>query len=386
VTRRAVALVLVALVAACEPAFAGKVDVPRGLRERGGSGGSPPTPTPAPVLGMNPLSPDSVVLTTLQNDHSMVQKARTAIGAGGVLYFLGATPRALSEGGGPPSLVSYGGHPFALNFSLFQGSRITTSGFVSSMWCDLGGLFGVFGEQCQDAQLAPLVAWLPLHATAKDWVLLGNEYTGCFASGGECEGEEADFLAFVNRFEAAVRAAVPGIKVGVAAHFDPAELDILTDLFDVTLDGYGLTVYPESILGIHDCSATGQADAIAALEAAQDFIDGLPGTVPWMVVETGLCTDPALGGSEAIQAAWAQDLLDWIATPQSTPLWVTPFILADGVVDGDPCENAARNLGAVSGGEIAAINRYVCTLGLCNTDGTPKDAAAVLATNLCPVP
>jgi hypothetical protein len=331
--------------------------------EGSGSGGGGAAPAAQLPIGLLAASPDSDVFVSYFPGVQVA--ARNAIGTSAPTAFY-RSPREVAAAN-IGTIMAPLGHPVAINFSVFDGSDGTSaSRLPNTSSCQTSGWTN---STCQDDIASAAGTFATTYLTTGDYFYVGNEQIDYFKTGASGAGQRAAYATLLDKIETAVRAACAGCYLGVWESYEDEDEGDLETLYDATYDVFGLTVYAPFV-GTPDCSATGATAAIDELTLANAFIDGMavpPGR--WAITETGICTSSTYGGSEAIQADWAEDLRTWITAEAGTvdPDHIIIFVGLDG---------NTSNSGCNANGAVLAP--YTCSLGIRTTTNQPKTAYGVL--------
>lgn len=208
------------------------------------------------------------------------------------------------------------------------------------------------------------------YATELDYLALGNEVNIFFATHPD---EQTPYLAAWRAMRAAVRAVRPELPTGIVFAFHEAMKEGTfagIDSFRET-DFLAYTYYP------HGDSFNYDIDSSQFATVLEQMIT-VSGDTPFIIVENGFATAPALGGDEARQAAYIQATFAALATHREAfgrHIW---YALHDGEPTG--CAEAARSFfptdfdaaTAVGAQNWQRFQDYLCTLGLKYHDGSAK--------------
>ena len=201
-----------------------------------------------------------------------------------------------------------------------------------------------------------------------DYLALGNEVNIYLA---DHPADLEPYLAAFMAMRTAVHAVRPDLPVGTTLAFHEAMSSGRYDLIDAfkTGDFLAYTYYPHTAGFRYDGDTNG-------FGAALDEMTAVSGDTPFMILENGWATAESLGGSEMKQDEYLRATFAALAENRDRfgrHLW---FNLHDGTPEG--CAEAALSFvpegfdTAAAGESWGFFEDYLCTLGLKQNDGTPK--------------
>lgn len=166
-----------------------------------------------------------------------------------------------------------------------------------------------------------------------------------------------------------VHAVSPNTKVGFTTTYHDAIRNNATDII-VELapeaDIIGYTAYGYHDLFVFDNVSLGRD----VLEDARNIVPGKP----YAIVETAWSSSPLLSSSEGLQAEFTEEYFSFVESTDAE------FVNWFGLHDGRDCTEAANSFltdnPAVMENEgfMVPFREYLCTIGLKESDGTPKQA------------
>ncbi len=202
-----------------------------------------------------------------------------------------------------------------------------------------------------------LQAFLANFGSQITYMAIGNEpdvYLGSHPS------EWGPYTSFYQEAAALVRRLNPSIKVGVTTTFDGATTQPQVATLNATSDVFMMNYYP-----LRPDFTPRDPSEIAA--DFTKFIAASQGK-PIVLQEVGFPTAASLGSSEALQAQFVTNVFSAWAQAGARIPFLNFFLLHD--VPPAVCAEVARIFG-LGNPNFAA---FFCSLGLRNSDGTPKQA------------
>ena len=203
-----------------------------------------------------------------------------------------------------------------------------------------------------------------------DYLALGNEVNIYLADHPE---QVEPFLALFAALETAVADIAPNLPIGTTLAFHTAVQQNRLDLIELFQenDFLAYTYYPFGEGFRYDGDPTAFASAFEQMTAVS-------GSTPFLIVENGWATSPALQSDEAKQAAYLQVTFQTLTEQRSDYMRHIWFGFHDGLPTN--CAEAALSFiepevdTAVFGPDWPKFEAYLCTLGLRHSDGTPKQS------------
>jgi hypothetical protein len=210
-----------------------------------------------------------------------------------------------------------------------------------------------------------------------DYLSIGNEVNIYLQSNPD---DLEPYLAAYSTIRRAVRIARPDLPVGTVIAFHDVMNRNNWDIIDAFKDGDFLayTYYPHEPGFRYDVATDGfNAVLESMLQASEE--------VPFIVVENGFSSSPDLGSDEGRQARYIRDSFSALTTHRSDFNWHVWFSFHD--MSPRACNELALSFvpGASNDMDTSAWNdfeEYLCSLGLKNNDGSPKQAWDVLLAEL----
>jgi hypothetical protein len=201
-----------------------------------------------------------------------------------------------------------------------------------------------------------------------DYLAFGNEVNIYLAEHPEAV---EPFLTLFAALETAVANTAPNLPTGTTLAFHTAVRQNRLDLIELFRenDFLAYTYYPFGDGFSYDGDP-------AVFASAFEQMTAVSGDTPFLIVENGWATSPTLQSDEAKQAAYLQATFQTLAAQRSRFMRHIWYNLHDG--QADICTEAALSfvepgLDITQFGEAwSQFEAYLCTLGLRQSDGTPK--------------
>ncbi len=212
-----------------------------------------------------------------------------------------------------------------------------------------------------------------------DYLSLGNEVNIYLQSN---PNDLAPYLAAFSTIRQAVRTVRPGLPVGTVIAFHEA---INSDRWGAIEafkrgDFLAYTYYPHDSGFRYDIATDG-------FGAILERMISVSGHKPFIVVENGFSSSPALGSDEGRQAQYMRDTFDALSEHRQEFNWHIWFSFHDLLPE--TCADLAQSFFPYdpdpADSDVSAWNtfqEYLCTLGLRRNDGTPKQAWQALIEEL----